>query len=217
MMAHHIITSWLILDSFLTGYYRIGAIVLILLDICDVFLELGKMVDWMGATLPKVVMFTCLVVSWLGFRLIIYPYKVLYTIWAEATVIHDLEGHVWLMRDWYKWFGGLFALYLMQIFWGYLIFHAAYRVISTGNFRELKDSREIDEKRNRERIAAEKKKNDKLASQNKKTKATSQTQSTKPTPQTQNKIANSNKSSKPVQKALNPKQSEQKNAQKKKK
>jgi len=38
MMAHHIITVFLILGSYFTNFSRVGCVIMVLMDFCDIFL-----------------------------------------------------------------------------------------------------------------------------------------------------------------------------------
>ncbi|KAK3404536.1 hypothetical protein EUGRSUZ_K00842 [Eucalyptus grandis] len=48
MMSHHVITVFLIDYSYLTSFFQVGAIVLALHDVSDVFLEAAKVLGYLG-------------------------------------------------------------------------------------------------------------------------------------------------------------------------
>jgi ceramide synthetase len=79
MMSHHVITSTLIGVSYLTGFFRIGIIILALHDASDVFLETAKLCKYTEKELGASLFFGLFATSWLLLRLIYFPFWIIKT------------------------------------------------------------------------------------------------------------------------------------------
>ena len=79
LIAHHVITIFLMSFSWLDNFWRMGTFVLMTMDICDVMLELSKMVNYCGFRKTADECFGLFVVTWIAFRLVLYPYGALLT------------------------------------------------------------------------------------------------------------------------------------------
>ncbi|KAI3448107.1 hypothetical protein Pfo_004772 [Paulownia fortunei] len=77
MMSHHVITVILIAYSYITRFFRIGAVILALHDASDVFLEAAKVFKYSGKELGASVCFGLFALSWLVLRLIFFPFWVI--------------------------------------------------------------------------------------------------------------------------------------------
>ncbi|PIN06055.1 Protein transporter of the TRAM (translocating chain-associating membrane) superfamily [Handroanthus impetiginosus] len=77
MMSHHVVTVILISYSYVTRFFRIGAVILALHDASDVFLEAAKVFKYSGSELGASVCFGLFAVSWLVLRLIFFPFWVI--------------------------------------------------------------------------------------------------------------------------------------------
>ncbi|KAI4375985.1 hypothetical protein MLD38_013790 [Melastoma candidum] len=77
MMSHHVITVILIGYSYLTGFFRIGFVILALHDASDVLMEVAKAFKYSGNDVGASVFFGLFALSWLILRLIIYPFWVI--------------------------------------------------------------------------------------------------------------------------------------------
>jgi len=94
MLLHHGVTAALIGLSYVYKVHRFGALVLVLHDVCDIFLEGGKMFIYSGYRKTGDAFFLTLMATWLITRMVIYPYKVIYTTAVLSLPIAELFN-VW--------------------------------------------------------------------------------------------------------------------------
>jgi len=93
MIAHHLVTISLLVLSYLTNFTRIGAYILFIHDLADIFLETAKVFNysskpighrWMKDTLVDGT-FAVFAITFFVTRLIIYPRYVLYSVIFEGV------------------------------------------------------------------------------------------------------------------------------------
>ena len=143
MAVHHLTTILLIVGSYVTNFTRIGASILLLHDISDVFLESAKVFNyiskarggkWASSVCDS--LFALFAISFLIARLIVYPKYLVHSFLFEAPEI---------MGYWpgYPVFAGLLLILQgLHIFWFYLILRMIPSLLSTGI---QKDERSDDE------------------------------------------------------------------------
>ncbi|KAL6907521.1 hypothetical protein ACP4OV_002560 [Aristida adscensionis] len=90
MMSHHVITSTLIGYSYLTGFFRIGTIILALHDASDVFLETAKLCKYTEKELGASLFFGLFAISWLVLRLIYFPFWII-----KTSSYHSIKFLMW--------------------------------------------------------------------------------------------------------------------------
>lgn len=139
MMIHHILTSTLIISSYLAGQWRIGMIVFILHDIADIFLELAKMMGYIQRYYVQKIIFIFFLISWFVPRGVLYFWRILMSSLFESKDYVLTKDDVKL----YIYFNMLLAfLWGLNILWSISIIRFAFRVIKDG---ESKDYRSDDE------------------------------------------------------------------------
>ncbi|KAJ4298378.1 Sphingosine N-acyltransferase lag1 [Collariella sp. IMI 366227] len=84
MFSHHIVTSTLIYASYRYGYTRVGNLILVLMDVVDLFLPVAKCLKYLGYTTICDVMFGIFMLSWLIARHFLYL-MVCYSVWAHTS------------------------------------------------------------------------------------------------------------------------------------
>lgn len=143
MVVHHLATILLIVGSYVTNFTRIGASILLLHDLSDVFLESAKVFNyiskarggkWASSVCDS--LFALFAVSFLTARLVVYPRYLVHSFLFEAPAI---------MGYWpgYPVFAGLLLILQgLHIFWFYLILKMIPSLLSTGI---QKDERSDDE------------------------------------------------------------------------
>ena len=123
MFVHHIGALLLISISYLTKTYRLGILVLYLLDICDVIMEGCKLllkVELENKLVIKlvegirVVQFLSLVVFWFLFRLYYFPLRVIYPAVLYLTY-NDIES--WFPLG-FLLFCLLWLIFALNVYWG---------------------------------------------------------------------------------------------------
>ncbi|RCK57668.1 Sphingosine N-acyltransferase lag1 [Candida viswanathii] len=137
MFSHHIITCLLIVGSYYYYFYRIGHLILMLMDSVDIFLSAAKMLKYAGFPTACDAMFVVFLISWIVLRHGLYNYIYLHA-WKESTTLmasgRCIEGYA-QKRCWtpalVNYFLGLLGgLQIITCIWMYLIFKVAYKVVT---------------------------------------------------------------------------------------
>ncbi|KAJ4886915.1 LAG1 longevity assurance-like protein 2 [Raphanus sativus] len=120
MMSHHVITIILISYSYLTSFFRVGAIILALHDASDVFMESAKIFKYSENEFGASLCFALFALSWLLLRLTYFPFWII-----RATSIELLDHlDMTLAEDtimYYSFNTMLLMLLVFHIYWWYLI------------------------------------------------------------------------------------------------
>jgi len=98
MATHHLVTIALISLSYSYSMFRVGSMVLIVHDVSDIFLELGKCFNYIGWDTAKSITFAIFATTFFVSRLIIFPARVLVSVFiASYTIIGEARplGLVW--------------------------------------------------------------------------------------------------------------------------
>ncbi|PAN50465.1 hypothetical protein PAHAL_9G522100 [Panicum hallii] len=120
MMSHHVITSTLIGVSYLTGFFRIGIIILALHDASDVFLETAKLCKYTEKELGASLFFGLFATSWLLLRLIYFPFWIIKTSsYHSITFLRKLDEFPTTL--YYIFNTMLLTLLVFHVYWGKLI------------------------------------------------------------------------------------------------
>ncbi|KAK0191074.1 longevity assurance proteins LAG1/LAC1 [Armillaria mellea] len=137
LVAHHIVTIWLVGWSYLVNLTLIGNAVYMSMDIPDTSFAFSKLLNYMQWERAKVVSFVFFIGIWTYFRHIL-NLIILYSVWTEADLIPE-HTRVWDPRRgvWLPWwmkyaiFVSLALLQVLNLFWYYLIMRVLYRTITT--------------------------------------------------------------------------------------
>ncbi|KAK4451086.1 TLC domain-containing protein [Podospora aff. communis PSN243] len=86
MLTHHFVTISLMYGSYRYGYTRVGNLILVLMDVVDIFLPAAKCLKYLGYRTLCDYMFGVFMVSWLIARHIFYP-MVCWSVWAQTSVV----------------------------------------------------------------------------------------------------------------------------------
>ncbi|CAA3028377.1 LAG1 longevity assurance homolog 2-like [Olea europaea subsp. europaea] len=136
MMSHHIITVILIGYSYVTRFFRIGAVVLALHDASDVFLEAAKVFKYSEKELGASLCFGLFAMSWLVLRLVFFPFWVIrsssYYLCESLNLLEPYD-----MTLYYVFNTMLLTLFVFHIYWWILI--------STMISRQLKNRGKVGE------------------------------------------------------------------------
>ncbi|KAJ3994204.1 TLC domain-containing protein [Lentinula boryana] len=150
MMTHHVITVFLMWASYYYNLTRIGCLIMLLMDLCDIFLPLAKMLRYLN--LPKIYpdfTFGTFMVTWFVTRHVLFPV-------AIKSVIFDLPRLVpfdWdPERGYYSTKGShamfyccLLALEAIQMIWFAMIVRVAWRVVTGQGATDVRSDEEGDD------------------------------------------------------------------------
>jgi len=140
MFLHHIVTLTLIAGSYWGGTYRIGALVMVMHDVADIFLEGAKMSVYTRLTTASTVWFGGFVISFFGSRLVVFPYMLIYWFVTDATeLVKD-----WPVHTLYTSFLGV--LQVLHVYWFTFIIKLLIKLLYEGDeVKKSNDQRSDDE------------------------------------------------------------------------
>ncbi|XP_075488822.1 ceramide synthase LOH2-like [Primulina tabacum] len=120
MISHHVVTVILIAYSYITRFFRIGAVILALHDVSDVFLEAAKVFKYSENDLGASICFGFFAFSWLVLRLIIFPFWVIRSSSYYLCEFLTLS-EPYMMVIYYVFNTMLLTLLVFHIYWWILI------------------------------------------------------------------------------------------------
>lgn len=149
LVAHHLVTLWLIGWSYLINLTRIGNAVYVSMDVPDTFLGLSKLLNYIQYDKTKVFVFSILLVLWTYFRHYL-NIVMLWSVWTQFDLMPETSKRwepkdgvwmVWWMK--YQIFVPILLLQFLNLFWYFLIWRIAFRALSVGS--KATDDRSDDE------------------------------------------------------------------------
>ncbi|KAK1236478.1 sphingosine N-acyltransferase lag1 [Marasmius sp. AFHP31] len=149
LVAHHIVTIWLVGWSYLVNLTLIGNAVYMSMDIPDAFLAFSKVLNYIQWERAKAVSFVVFVGVWTYFRHILNFY-ILWSVWYQYDLV-PTSSREWIweqgtyLAGWmrYQIFAPLLLLQLLNLFWYYLIWRILIRAIAAPT--QVDDDRSDDE------------------------------------------------------------------------
>ncbi|KAK7470709.1 Sphingosine N-acyltransferase lag1 [Stygiomarasmius scandens] len=137
MMTHHVITVFLMGMSYFYNLTRIGCVIMVLMDWCDIFLPMAKMMRYLE--LPQLLTdatFGWFLISWFVTRHVLF----IIVIWSAIFDVPRLlsfdwdpvRGHFLSKGSHAMFLSCLLALEVLQIIWFWMICRIAWRVVTSG-------------------------------------------------------------------------------------
>lgn len=112
MFIHHVATVMLISGSYITNFTEIGAVIMLVHDISDVFLEFAKMAKYAKCENATTVGFILLSIAFVLTRLVILPFFVIRSVIFEGMVIlKPFCGFLKIL------FSSLVLLQVLHLYW----------------------------------------------------------------------------------------------------
>jgi len=139
MLIHHFVTIILIIASWIQGYVRMGMVIFVSMDLVDVFLEMAKFFNYLRFDLVANVSFMMLVLSWIGFRLMMFPLVVIRSVLYDVLDVHTAEGYDYSITTWRIFMTLLIILLILQIYWFGMVMKALLKMLSTGKVCDVTD------------------------------------------------------------------------------
>ncbi|KAL9932104.1 hypothetical protein V8E36_009165 [Tilletia maclaganii] len=150
LVAHHLVTLWLIFWSYLINLTMIGTTVFVAMDIPDTFICTSKILNYLGLDLAATIVFANLILVWTYFRIYLSSLT-LWSVWFDFNTIPEYarswnppQGH-WLVY-WMKYhiWTPLFLLLLLNIFWLALLLRIMFRALK-GHVGDEREEGEYDD------------------------------------------------------------------------
>ncbi|CDW81302.1 lag1 longevity assurance [Stylonychia lemnae] len=114
---HHIVTLALIVKSYSINYLPIGAIIMLLHDLSDIFLSIFKLCCDVLPMKIQMTSYFIMLTSWIYLRMWFFPVNVIY---AYILQVQDSKDYVILENYWILLYF-VICLYVLHIFWFYLM------------------------------------------------------------------------------------------------
>ncbi|KAH9965929.1 TLC domain-containing protein [Russula dissimulans] len=161
LVAHHIVTLWLIGWSYGANLTLIGNAVYTSMDVPDVFLAITKVINYLRWERIEIVVFVFFLGVWTYFRHYL-NLVMLYSVYKDFDLVPQSARSwspnkgVWMVW-WMKWqiFTPILLLQFLNIFWYLLIWRILWRVVTDNS---LQDERSDDENSDNESSVSKKKK-----------------------------------------------------------
>lgn len=185
MISHHIVTISLVYCSYRYGLTRVGNVVLVLMDLNDLFFSLAKCLKYLKHQTLCDIMFGIFVVSWVLLRHVAFC-LVIWSVYAHSTAIMkgcyrgmgtDVTGPFDIPRDgsryWsvplvsnsetvcydskimHAFLGGLLFLEGLMIFWFIMIFKLVIRVLLGENAEDTRSDDEAEKENEQDYLEVE--------------------------------------------------------------
>ncbi|KAG7097015.1 hypothetical protein E1B28_004408 [Marasmius oreades] len=137
MMTHHVITVFLMGTSYYYNFTRVGCLLMVLMDWCDIFLPMAKMIRYLA--LPQIycdATFVWWLISWFVTRHVLFV-VVIYSTMFDLPRLHPWKwdppsGHYLTKGAHVMFTSSLLALEIIQIMWFAMICRIAWRVLTSG-------------------------------------------------------------------------------------
>lgn len=110
MVFHHLLSLVLIVYSYKKNVTRYGVIVMFLHEICDPFLEIGKVLSYFQYEKLKTIFFVLFTIAFFTFRFILFPYMIIIQIFYNIYRFH-VYGYVFYLGCF------LAVLYVLNFIW----------------------------------------------------------------------------------------------------
>ncbi|KAJ6599117.1 TLC domain-containing protein [Mycena vulgaris] len=137
MLAHHLITIFLVGASYFFNFTRVGCLIMVLMDWCDIFLPIAKMCRYIDVSqLVCDSLFGFFLVSWFVTRHVLFTFVIIST-YTDLPRLVPFEWSPHLGRFlskpyWVIFCACLTALQILQVMWFATICRVAWRVLTRG-------------------------------------------------------------------------------------
>ncbi|KAH7887794.1 TLC domain-containing protein [Phlebopus sp. FC_14] len=134
MMMHHVITIILMVASYFYNFTRVGCLIMVLMDCCDIFLPLAKMLRYIALYSLCDVTFTIFLLSWFVTRHVLFIIVIL-SAWVDPIQLINEQwaperGNYFSELTHNAFVSLLVSLQIIQAVWFWMICRIAYRVLS---------------------------------------------------------------------------------------
>uniref|UniRef100_A0A2H1VQI4 SFRICE_007398 n=1 Tax=Spodoptera frugiperda TaxID=7108 RepID=A0A2H1VQI4_SPOFR len=133
MLAHHVVTILLLCISWIISAFRIGIVVIVLLDLTETWLEFVKALKRANFEKLATSLFVAFVPAWFYTRMYLFP------LYLYSTSIRSMVfwGHVFAL---YIVNAMLFVLFFLCVYWSVLIVKVVFDTLKSGVPRDVRSS-----------------------------------------------------------------------------
>lgn len=140
MLLHHVVTILLLTLSFAASHMRVGAVVIVLHNVSDPFLQFAKLCKYAKLETGSTLLFVCFMLTFLLSRLVYYPY-VIYSCHFRGPGYFFNREHDFVENS---LTGLLTALFPIHVFWFWCIIKVAIKALR-GNINDSRSDSDEDE------------------------------------------------------------------------
>jgi ceramide synthetase len=146
MLLHHFATFALLAVSFHFAFLRVGAVIEVLHDACDVWMEAAKLCNYARLRRASTVLFLVFLFSWLALRMTYFPFVVIRSTSLEASALLEWYGPSAANRAIWAGFNALLlVLQALHVYWFYFIALIAVRALCSDGPEDARSDDEDDE------------------------------------------------------------------------
>ncbi|KAJ3554937.1 hypothetical protein NP233_g12318 [Leucocoprinus birnbaumii] len=151
LVAHHIVTLWLIGWSYLINLTYIANAVFLSMDLPDTFLAFSKLLNYIQWDRAKIGAFVVFMGVWTYFRHYL-NLVILWSVWTEYDLIPETSKQwIWAQGIYLNWwmkyqvFAPLLLLQFLNIFWYVLMLRILWRAVTTATATDDRSDDEDDD------------------------------------------------------------------------
>lgn len=134
MFIHHIATFISLSIAWVINLLRIASLTLFVHEFVDIFLDLAKVLKYLGYQKLCDVVFIIFTVLWMVTRLGVYPF------WIIRSAIWDFKEIAPVNATYYFLNGLLIFIFVLDIFWTYFILKVVYMFLKVGHAEDTRSS-----------------------------------------------------------------------------
>ena len=138
ILFHHLITVMLLGFSWVVNCVRIGALILLIHELSDTFLQVGKLGNYLKWTTVTDISFVLFLAVWCSSRVYYFPFYIL------NNIVFHLPPYIAVIPALYFFELLLLGILGLDIYWTYLIANMIYRKLTVGVVQDLRSSDEFD-------------------------------------------------------------------------
>ncbi|KAA1466760.1 longevity assurance proteins LAG1/LAC1 [Dentipellis sp. KUC8613] len=131
MMSHHIITIVLTVLSYTYNFTRVGCLIMVIMDFCDIILPSAKLLRYLGFQTLCDIAFGLFLISWVVTRHVLFIMVTISVYYMPGVKFAwDPARKSYLTQEVaYGFVALLVTLEILQAIWCYMIFRVAWRVV----------------------------------------------------------------------------------------
>ena len=132
MIMHHVVTGLLIFSSYMSGFWIFGILILVQMDIADIFVGLVRTFMDFCKIQYAVMIYLGIMTSWFYMRFVCYIKLIVYDFTLDARLaidgVHDSVVVINFL---------LFALLLLNVYWFILLVRMGLRLAISGKAKDI--------------------------------------------------------------------------------
>jgi len=147
MMTHHIITVALVNLSYFYNFTRVGTMIMVIMDWCDIIFALAKMLRYTGFRTLCDIAFGAFLTSWAVTRHALFGMVIWSTYKSPIIIPFDWrpeDGYWWSRQVWQGFVALLVSLQIIQVMWFTMICGVAIRVLTGQGAEDTRSDEEAD-------------------------------------------------------------------------